>query len=155
MADNITCDCTDPRDFPQPYESISLTNNIEFVKVDEIYEPIHNQFEIVRQAHTPKQIRQEASAFNIFPSGYQAYLASQITSTGLKLTPVNYTDTLKAKSTYFFINININKSRRILEERCFEIWRTRAGTAFQGSVYFPPELNRFPYVMPSRGVVFR
>lgn len=135
--------------------NFSLTNYIELVKVDELDVPKHNRFEMVRQQFDPLTLRQVVSAYNIFADGYDAFLVTAILHGQFKIVPVLFTDHFLRQSIYFFVNKKIEKSRYVLELKLFEIWRTIAGANFQGTVYKPSTLNRFPYIMPSRGVVFR
>lgn len=150
-----TCPCpANTTPFPQPFENFSLTNWVELVKVDEIWNTKHNGFDFVRLAPDPQTIRQAVSGRNIFADTHDAYRAF-VKAGAFTLTPVLYTDRLVRHAIYFFINKKIKKTRDELGKRCTDLWQTRAGADAQGSVYHPSHLNRFPYEMPSRGFVFR
>lgn len=132
----------------------SLTNQIEFVQVDNLF-GASNQFEMIRVPEEPTQINERISAFNIFSKQYVAYLMTGAQPDRVKITPVSFSDNLKSNSTYFFVNRNITVLRDRLEIRLLDIWRMRAGTRKMGNKCFPQQPIRFPYIMPSRGKVFR
>jgi hypothetical protein len=148
------CQCSNTT-APGTVENFSLTNYVELVKVDELDVPKHNRFEMVRQQFTPLTVRQVISAFNVFADGYDAYVVVATLADSFKIMPVLFTDPLRPKSTYFFVNQKFTVSRDVLQAKLYEIWRTRAGANKFGSVYEPSTPNRFPYIMPSRGVIFR
>ena len=157
----VTCiNCTDPRPFPQPYETISLTNWIELIKVDDLYNPVKNKFEIIRQTSPLMDLKPIAAGLGVVPSKYDIYQATKILqgfdTIGFRILPIPFHTYLQIYTTYFFVNKKFsNKSREQLRQQLWEIYRTRAGTRPQSSVYFPHNPIRFPYVMPSRGVVMR
>lgn len=155
IATEPICDCTDTRPFPQPFESIGLTNHIELIKVDELYNPKHNKFEMIRQIDGMPDLKHIASLLGVTTSRYDAYQATLIQN-GFKLTLVDYRSAPQRNSIYFFINKNFStKPFSVIQKQAYEIWQERAGADFQGSVYFPSTPNRFPFVMPSRGKIFR
>ena len=142
-------DCTDPRDFPQPSESISLNNYIEIIKIDQLYCHRNNMFEIVRQSTPPKELRQIVSVFNITSSIYDAFILSN------KLIKVKFTDVAQTKQTYLFVNKTISDDREKLDKLIYDLLNTYSGTNKMGCVQFPQPINRWPYVMPSRNIIFR
>lgn len=151
----IICDCTDTRPFPQPFESISLTNYVELIKVDELYNPNHNGFEIIRQVYQMPDIKHMTAVLSIYSSKYDAYLATPQMN-GFKLTKIDFHSEILRNTIYFFINKKFStKPLKVLQERIYEIWRERTDANFQGNVYHKSTPNRFPFIMPSRGKIFR
>lgn len=153
----MSCPCADDRPFPQPFDTISVTNWIEFARIDDIHEHarVRNLFEVRRTPIPAKRIKEIVGAFNIFTDTYNAYQLAVIESNRIKLTPISMDTLTTPKTVYFFVNKLIDVDLHRLEQRMLEIWRTRAGSDKFGSVYFPSTPTRFPYVMPSRYVTFR
>ena len=165
MSDITSCDnCTDPRTFPQPFESISLTNFVEIVKVDDLYYPVKNKFEMIRHTSAFLDLKSVAAGFGAIPSLYDPYLSTRIipptvqpeTPPPFKLTLIPWHTYLAINSTYFLINKKWSgKSIRDLQRQIWQIWLSRAGSNGQSSVYSKKSPIRFPYIMPSRNMIFR
>jgi hypothetical protein len=144
--------------FPTPSRQFSLTDNVELVRVDELYQANHNQFEMIpfKQNLT---LRRAAAKFGINPSKYNIYqvlpaTANTTTANNFKLISRNYNQFIQRKSTYFFVNVQFNKTREELELLLFEAWETHIG-AGQSTVCFPVTPDHFKFIMPSRGKRFR
>ena len=143
-----------PPEFPQPIKTINLTDYVEIIKVDQLYEHTSNQFEIVNYDVT-KTIQNMAAKYNIFQGSYIPYAITSIESDRLKIIEKSWYSIIERKQTIFFVNILFTKSRLQLETLLFDLWRTNAGTVKMGSTSFPEPFIRFPYIMPSRGKTFR
>jgi hypothetical protein len=132
---------------------MSLTNWIEFVKVDTLFGP-GNQFEMIRCPDTPPRIKDIVARFNIFNKDYTTYLTT-ISNGTLHTINTAMTATVNQGDIYMFVNRNISEPDSRLRTRLYEIYRSLAGTTSMGSNYKPATARRFPYQMPSRGKIFR
>jgi hypothetical protein len=145
--------------FPTPSRQFSLTNNIEIAKIDEIYQNNHNQFDMIPFAEE-LTLRRAAARFGINPGQYNIFQISPPTfnvtkASQFRLIDRNYNEFIQRRSTYFFINVQINKTKAKLALLLFETWKTNAGADRISTVYFPVIPDRFRYIMPSRGKRFR
>lgn len=153
----MSCQCTDDRPFPQPYESISLTDWVEFIRVDDLFAhaTTRNQFQMIRHPIPAKRLKEITGAWGIFESDYNPYQKLSEEATRIKLKIIDFDTLTQPQTTFFFVNKNITAEHNRIENHILDIWRTRAGANTFGSVYFPSNPTRFPYQMPSRGITFR
>lgn len=133
---------------------MSLTNYVEFVKVDTLF-GTGNQFEMIRCPDTPPRIKDVVARFNIFDTNYITYLiALQNNSLNIIETPI--ISIINQGDIYMFLNRNISiNDKTRLKQKLYDIYRTFAGTTSIGNKSFPATSTRFPYQMPSRGKIFR
>jgi len=129
--------------------NISLTNYIEIIEINHLYQPSVNQFHIVPDPDRNilsngvyiRRIKDEVAQFKMYESTHTPYSAT-ITDR-VKLETVDWDSDLELYKTYFFVNNNISVERDRLEVRLYDIYRVKAGG------------QRFQMVMPSRGRIFR
>jgi hypothetical protein len=130
-------------DFPTETRQFHLTNYIELIKIESLYQSGINQFEIKREPTTNTPIRNIVAQYKIYPSTYTIYKVTEQKSNRFKIIPVAYSEYILRNTIYLMVNNNITATRDKLEVRAYDMWQTKA-------------LNmRFPLVMPSRGKIFR
>ncbi|HUU40503.1 MAG TPA: hypothetical protein VMW42_06170 [Desulfatiglandales bacterium] len=130
-------------DFPTETRQFYLTNYIELIKIESLYQSGINQFEIKREPPTNTPIRNIVAQYKIYPSTYTIYKVTEQRSNRFKIIPVAYSTYILRNTIYLMVNNNISETRDRLEIRAYDMWQTKA-------------LNmRFPLIMPSRGKIFR
>lgn len=130
--------------------SLSITDYIEIVKVDDLYRSGVNKFEIIRTPEEPTRIKDIVGRYKINSSTHKIYI-----SDNFNLKQIAFTDILERNTILFFINIKINVDHDVLKQRLRDIWQTRAGVSQQGNESQEKIYNEFPIQMPSRNKIFR
>jgi len=128
-----------------PQENHSLNSYVEIIIIDNLY--IKNKFEMIKFT-TGRTIKDIICQYGISKT-YTPYSATPETNK-FNLTPIDYSDQIKNKSIYFYINNSIKVERNILEKKLFNLYGLKYTQNKFGSVYFPSEKIRIPFQMPSK-----